>query len=311
MANNEWEELLDEEYEALGDAEGEPDSFDDEIATGGVAAPNAPARAFRTGRHPAGPSSNPAEYFAQEREEEPASAAERLAKLVETMPGQTKTLTRILDLCRIRQPTGDVLTAVAEWQRRNFSVYEPAMLCSLLEKAGGLEHVDEDGSPYVRERANDAQATPADGMEAAGAAEDVGAPTSEDAPGALPDDAEADFDVTCAQPATSRPSFWVATPAGLDLVAEHDPRAHVAQMLDDEAFYLPVYRELLERLADGPMTKKEMDVIVRANPITESPRRLGGYFVDRLERIEAIEWTGAWSITDIGRELLENEALYQ
>ena len=59
------------------------------------------------------------------------------------------------------------------------------------------------------------------------------------------------------------------------------------------------------------MTKKEIDVIVRANPASESPRRLGGYFVDRLERIEAIEWTGAWSITEIGRELLDNEALYQ
>ncbi len=123
--------------------------------------------------------------------------------------------------------------------------------------------------------------------------------------------AEDDFDDSCAEPEPQRPSFWVATQAGLDLVAEHDPRAHVAQMLEDEACYMPVYRELLEKLADGPMTKKEIDVIVRANPASESPRRLGGYFVDRLERIEAIEWTGAWSITEIGRELLDNEALYQ
>ncbi len=307
MANNEWEELLDEEYERLEGVEDEG-PFDEEVC-GGEA---------RAGRHPAGPSSNPAEYFAQEHEEVPASAAERLAKLVDTMPGQTKMLVRILDFCRERRATDEVLNAVAAWQKLNFSVYEPAVLCSLLEKAGGLEHVNEDGTPYVQQAdadtlqaVSDAAQDEADGKKGdqagaapAGEAGLVGEPEGGEVP-------EEDFDDSCAEPEPQRPSFWVATQAGLDLVAEHDPRAHVAQMLEDEACYMPVYRELLEKLADGPMTKKEIDVIVRANPASESPRRLGGYFVDRLERIEAIEWTGAWSITEIGRELLDNEALYQ
>ena len=128
MANNEWEELLDEEYERLEGMEDEG-PFDEEVCGG-----EAP-----TGRHPAGPSSNPAEYFAQEHEEVPASAAERLAKLVDTMPGQTKMLVRILDFCRGRRATDEVLNAVAAWQKLNFSVYEPAVLCGLLEKAGGLD----------------------------------------------------------------------------------------------------------------------------------------------------------------------------
>ena len=307
MANNEWEELLDEEYERLEGMEDEG-PFDEEVCGG-----EAP-----TGRHPAGPSSNPAEYFAQEHEEVPASAAERLAKLVDTMPGQTKMLVRILDFCRDRRATDEVLNAVAAWQKLNFSVYEPAVLCGLLEKAGGLDHVNEDGTPYVQ---------PDEGSTSSTTSEDVQDATDEksaDQAGAAPageselvegpegeEPSDEDFDDSCAEPEPQRPSFWVATQAGLDLVAEHDPRAHVAQMLEDEMCYMPVYRELLEKLADGPMTKKEIDVIVRANPASESPRRLGGYFVDRLERIEAIEWTGAWSITEIGRELLDNEALYQ
>ena len=307
MANNEWEELLDEEYERLEGVEDEG-AFDEEVCDDRVPA----------GRHPAGPSSNPAEYFAQEHEEAPARAAERLAKLVDTMPGQTKMLVRILDFCRERRSTEEVLAAVAEWQKLNFSVYEPAVLCGLLEKAGGLDHVNEDGTPYVQ---------PEEGAATSATSEDAQDGTdgkSDDQVGAAPagesglaeepegdEPLEEDFDDSCAEPEPQRPSFWVATQAGLDLVAEHDPRAHVAQMLEDEAYYMPVYRELLEKLADGPMTKKEIDVIVRANPASESPRRLGGYFVDRLERIEAIEWTGAWSITEIGRELLDNEALYQ
>ena len=307
MANSEWEELLDEEYERLEGAEDEG-AFDEEVCEG-----QAP-----TGRHPAGPSSNPAEYFAQEHEEPLASADERLAKLVDTMPGQTKMLTRILDFCRECRATQEVLDAVAAWQKLNFSVYEPAVLCGLLEKAGGLDHVNEDGTPYVQ---------PDEGAASSATSEDAQDATDEkqadQAEGVLTQEAclegeagtdevsEEDFDDSCAEPEPQRPSFWVTTQAGLDLVAEHDPRAHVAQMLEDEAYYMPVYRELLEKLADGPMTKKEIDVIVRANPASESPRRLGGYFVDRLERIEAIEWTGAWSITEIGRELLDNEALYQ
>lgn len=307
MANNEWEELLDEEYERLEGVEDEG-AFDEEVCEAQTPA----------GRHPAGPSSNPAEYFAQEHEEAPASAAERLAKLVDTMPGQTKMLTRILDFCRERRATQEVLDAVAAWQKLNFSVYEPAVLCGLLEKAGGLDHVNEDGTPYVQ---------PDEGTASSATLEDAQDATDEkqadQAEGVLTQEpslegeagtdevSEEDFDDSCAEPEPQRPSFWVSTQAGLDLVAEHDPRAHVAQMLEDEACYMPVYRELLEKLADGPMTKKEIDVIVRANPASESPRRLGGYFVDRLERIEAIEWTGAWSITEIGRELLDNEALYQ
>ena len=307
MANNEWEELLDEEYERLEGVEDEG-AFDEEVCEAQTPA----------GRHPAGPSSNPAEYFAQEHEEAPASAAERLAKLVDTMPGQTKMLTRILDFCRERRATQEVLDAVAAWQKLNFSVYEPAVLCGLLEKAGGLDHVNEDGTPYVQ---------PDEGTASSATLEDAQDATDEkqadQAEGVLTQEpslegeagtdevSEEDFDDSCAEPEPQRPSFWVSTQAGLDLVAEHDPRAHVAQMLEDEACYMPVYRELLEKLADGPMTKKEIDVIVRANPASESPRRLGGYFVDRLERIEAIEWTGAWSITEIGHELLDNEALYQ
>ena len=307
MANNEWEELLDEEYEGLEGVEDEG-AFDEEVCEEQVPA----------GRHPAGPSSNPAEYFAQEHEEPLASADERLAKLVDTMPGQTKMLTRILDFCRERRATQEVLDAVAAWQKLNFSVYEPAVLCGLLEKAGGLDHVNEDGTPYVQ---------PDEGTASSATLEDAQDATDEkqadQAEGVLTQEpslegeagtdevSEEDFDDSCAEPEPQRPSFWVSTQAGLDLVAEHDPRAHVAQMLEDEACYMPVYRELLEKLADGPMTKKEIDVIVRANPASESPRRLGGYFVDRLERIEAIEWTGAWSITEIGRELLDNEALYQ
>lgn len=307
MANNEWEELLDEEYERLEGMEDEG-PFDEE-ACGGEAP---------TGRHPAGPSSNPAEYFAQEHEEVPASAAERLAKLVDTMPGQTKMLVRILDFCRERRSVEEVLAAVAGWQKLNFSVYEPAVLCGLLEKAGGLDHVNEDGTPYVQpdegstssttsedvQDATDEKSADQAGTAPAGESELVEGPEGEEP-------SDEDFDDSCAEPEPQRPSFWVTTQAGLDLVAEHDPRAHVAQMLEDEAYYMPVYRELLEKLADGPMTKKEIDVIVRANPASESPRRLGGYFVDRLERIEAIEWTGAWSITEIGRELLDNETLYQ
>ena len=307
MANNEWEELLDEEYERLEGMEDEG-PFDEEVCGGEVP----------TSRHPAGPSSNPAEYFAQEHDQVPASAAERLTKLVDTMPGQTKMLVRILDFCQERRVTDEVLNAVAAWQKLNFSVYEPAVLCGLLEKAGGLEHVNEDGTPYVQREDADAPQVVWD--DAQDEADEKKGDQAEAVPageaglvgelegGEVP---EEDFDDSCAEPEPQRPSFWVTTQAGLDLVAEHNPRAHVAQMLEDEACYMPVYRELLEKLADGPMTKKEIDVIVRANPTSESPRRLGGYFVDRLERIEAIEWTGAWSITEIGRELLDNEALYQ
>jgi hypothetical protein len=64
----------------------------------------------------------------------------------------------------------------------------------------------------------------------------------------------------------------------------------------------------LELLVQGGHTKKDIDRIVDKDPLLQSPRLYSGYFVEGLERDEAIEWTGSWNITQLGKSLLASDA---
>ena len=252
----------------------------------------------------------PAEEAPAEKPERPAE--ERLAELFARMPTRRKVLLGILGLCRERQAADELPAKVDELQARNQSVFTGATLVGLLEQAGGLKHINEDGSDYVPPAEEPAE-TDADAQEEA--ADEQGEQEScasvEETPVEADAAAEDDFEVEYLEVEAPEKTYWIATEAGLALVDADDPRRRLLELLETDAVYRPVYREILETMADGPMTKPQIDVIVKASPLTQEPRRLGGYFVDRLEKVDAIAWEGAWAITDLGREALELEQLYE
>lgn len=218
------------------------------------------------------------------------SAREALRALLDDMNGQRAILLQILGLCRDQMPVSEVVAAVSELQAHNESVFAPVTLCELLERAGGLVRVDRDGAEL-----------PVAQGEGAG---DDGDGTASYA------DSDSDDEVVFEEVEPAEEAYWVTTPEGCDVLAEDDPAARLEELFEQDAYYLPVYREILELLADGPRTKREIDVIAKESPLTQEPRRLGGYFVDRLERVGAIEWVDPWGITELGRTALEDERLY-
>ena len=48
----------------------------------------------------------------------------------------------------------------------------------------------------------------------------------------------------------------------------------------------------------------ELDNAVNDDPLAQSPRIYAPFLVDRLERCDAIEWKGAWRLTEVGQEVL-------
>ena len=237
----------------------------------------------------------------------PDDDARRLAKLFESMPTRRKVLLGVLDLCREPRPAEGFDERVDELQERNQSVFSGATLLTLLQQAGGLRRINEDGSPYeaAEERGEGEGACCEDGPRGGGEIPASGGGQGQDGT-AAPEEDEVQF-LQVEMPA---PTFWVTTEAGLAALQADDPRARMDRLFEEDAEFLPVYRELLEALADGPMTKPQIDVIVKASPLCAGGRRLGGYFVDRLEKVDAIEWVGSWSLTPLGREALACEALY-
>lgn len=277
-----WVDALDGDYDAFANpGAGPADAPDD-----GAAVPAAPSQLA-----PAGDDAP---------DEAPAIATsddERLAALFESMPTRRKVLLGVLDLCRAPQPAEGLAAQVDALQARNQSVFSGATLIELLEKAGGLRHINEDGSAYEPPAADD-------GEEEAEAPGDAG----QDGPTGDSDDV---YEVEYLEVEQPAPTFWATTDAGLAALAADDPRARLEQLLEDDAAFASAYREILEALADGPLAKPQIDVIVKANASAQAGRRLGGYFVDRLEKVDAIAWDGAWAITDLGRAALDLEALYR
>lgn len=244
---------------------------------------------------------------------------ERLNAFLESMDTRRKVLLGIIALCREPIASDELMAKADELQARNQSVFASSTLCELLAKAGGLRHVNADGSDFDGgEGAQDAVSEAAAEAES-GASGDAGEPPAVEpaAPAEAAPDAdgragdEEDFEVEYLEVEQPRQSFWVATEAGLAVLDADDPRSRLEQLLADDAYYLPVYREILEALADAPMTKAQLDGIVRNHPLTQDMRAQTGYFLDRLERTDAIAWESPWAITELGRDILKDEALYQ
>lgn len=198
-------------------------------------------------------------------------AAERIASAVENLPGQRAAVLAVLNLCRERSDDEAVAVVVGEAQRHNKSVYGPGALCSILERAGALAHVDENGDPYQDDDI-EPEVVVEDGVEYIQAAEPP---------------------LSC----------WIATEEGLAFAAADDPASRTSALLDDQAAYLPIYRYLLEACQNGAATKA-LASVVDAHELVQEPRLYVAHFLHQLEESGALEWRGSWTTTDAGRAVL-------
>lgn len=129
--------------------------------------------------------------------------------------------------------------------------------------------------------------------------EDAAHAAAGDAADALAED-EGFISVTPAPPCRYR-----ATQAGLDAVAAHVNEGLVAEKIEEDERYLPIFQRVLEMCArEGGCPTKELDQAVDGDPLCQEPRRFCGFFRGKLEETGAIEWRDAWTITDLGRSVL-------
>lgn len=258
-------------------------------------------------------------------EEKQVSDEERLDALLDSMDTRRKVLLGIIAMCREPVESSQLMNAVNELQAHNQSVFASSTLCELLAKAGGLRHVNADGSDFEAEQDENEPPAEVTAPEAPGVttqiagtsdartgtitgAEIIGAEVNDGTHG--PDDEEP-FELEYLEVKRPTESYWQATPVGLAAITADDPRSRLEQLLASDACYLPVYREIIEALADAPLTKMQIDAIVNSHPLTQDHRVRAGYFIDRLEHADAIEWTSPWTLTELGRDILHDKILYQ
>lgn len=200
------------------------------------------------------------------------SFEERIDKLLKGIPGQQFRILRAVEFCA-GEPRGmdEVVADMDEAYPTKTSVYDASQIVQLLVRAGALERLESDGEPGRTV------------AEANGAAGDY-------------------LEVTPAPPAVFR-----ATQAGLDAVAARKGEQIVIQKITEEKRYLPLYERFFALAGrEGGCSTKELDQAIDHDPLCEEPRRFCGYFLGRLEETGAVRWRDAWTVTDLGRAVLDS-----
>lgn len=264
----------------------------------------------------------------EERPQEEAPALppeERIAKLLEEVPGQKRLMLRLVDYCREPKTGVEMDAYTEELQEHCYSVYSPVVLRELLEGAGAIEYLTDEDPQDAGAETIAASETGAVEWEA-GVLPVAAAEASADAVdpfacGALLvpiDEAKVCHDVMVEgdeevvldflEVEERQPGVWVATAAGCAAVDALDDVADTKELLEKEPQYLDIYHQILDYCAEEKYGRsaKEIDNLVNDSPLLQEPRRYSGYFVSRLERQGALEWQGGWCITKAGQAVIED-----
>ena len=250
-----------------------------------------------------------AHTFKPETPAQDVPASERIAALLDKMPSHRALMFKIILACENPMQVGELNAFVEDLQRFDRSVFGPVELCGLLQRAGALELVDGDGTPYGR------ASLPADAPVADERADEPGSATGaaeaeaaeEPAEGLEEGESEEEGDPDSTGDAdTARPAFWAATEAGLTAARSDDPFERLASLFRQNETYASVYKCILSLCArDGGAKTPALGKAVDSVPVVWHPRLFATHFVDQLEKCGAIQWRGAWCATEVGLSGLE------
>lgn len=202
-------------------------------------------------------------------------ASERIRELLAHMAPHRRILLGVLEAAV--DPCSDAAMAkkVDELRSHKFSVYSPSNICTMLESAGALERVVEDGLPYGRYKP---------------------------APRIVVLDGEEYY-----EPSDAPEVYWRTTEAGVCALAEDDPAGRMVRQLERESEFKPIYkRVLLMASEEDGATMAQLSAAVDGDPLVCNPRRFFvQHFVEAVERCSCVAWQGnAWKTTELGSRIL-------
>ena len=198
---------------------------------------------------------------------------EKMQGLVDGMPGQRFVLLAILDACKQRKDDESITEIVNEAQRDNRSVYSAVGICRMLQKAGALDRVLEDGSIYDESEFQPEMIVGDDGQEYLQASE----------PPVL---------------------YWETTEDGARYADSDDPIQRTLDLIEENRIYLPIYSGILEMCSDGGKKTSALNKRFDDDELLKEPRLYTSHFLQQLEEAGALRWEGSWVVTDDGREAL-------
>lgn len=201
------------------------------------------------------------------------SSAELIDELFTRMQPHRRKLLSIISFLRDPRSEAELKTMVDKLQEHDFSVFTSSNLAAALERAGAIERIDkQSGGRSLQKR--EPEIIVIDGTE-------------------------------YYKPADRKPVFWISTPAGINALDSDEPLERLRKLFDEEDAYLPIYKRLLDFCSSNGRSATAIERIVKGDPLVENPHKEAAHFTDRLERCDAIRWTGSWVTTEIGIQGLD------
>jgi hypothetical protein len=203
------------------------------------------------------------------------TASQRIEDLFTSLAPRKRVLQGILRFLDEPKRSDALDEKVEELQKHDASVYTGYEYSALLEEAGAIVKVAEDGSKFDAE----AEQEP-DIVEVGGA--------------------------KFYKPTDGKLVFWLITEDGKEYLERDDPYGNLKQLLAAEPQYQAIYKTLLEYCGnDEGRSGNDLSELIDNDPLVQSPRRYFSYFAKKLEDCNAIVWRGQWHTSEHGKKALE------
>lgn len=197
--------------------------------------------------------------------------------LVKSQPSSRIVFWKILGFCQMPRSSDEMKAFVADLQAHRRSVYEAADYCRMLEECQCLKRVDAEGRPYDSMLA-EPTLIEVDGQEC----------------------------LVAAQPSML---FWKTTDKGRMAYEEEKPLETLMNCIAQHSSYRSVYARILDLTnIEGGMSIADIKADVNALPEVGFPAKTAQFFIEHLQRHQAIEWDGTWKITKLGETARESLA---
>lgn len=208
------------------------------------------------------------------KKDDTRTALDKVRDLLDSSNDQRSTFLAVIDFCRKPVPVCRVNEEIDRLRAGNHTVYSAANITSLLERAQGLEKVDEAGNPYAQSKKGEATVVEVDG-------------------------------VRYAEPGKAPQVYWLSTSAGVQVLEEDDPFARLCELFDSESRVIDLYlRVLLMSSREEGATAKELTSVVDMDPLAQDPVVTAPHFSIALKKCGAIKFNRGWHVTNLGKRAL-------
>ncbi|MDR1185254.1 MAG: hypothetical protein LBK67_10745 [Coriobacteriales bacterium] len=202
-------------------------------------------------------------------------ASQRIKDLFIALAPRRRVLLNILKFLEVPEHSDVLQQKVEELQKYDVSVYSSYHFSLLLNEAGAICKVNEDGSIFDEE--------------------------AEQLPAIIEVDGLKFF-----KPTDGKQVFWLITDDGRAYLEADNPHDRLTRLIAEEQRYQTIYKRVLE-FCDNEAGRSvdELAALVDNDPLVQTPRKYFSYFVKKLEDCGALLWAKTWHTTEEGRQGLE------